>query len=109
MTGRDADHWMTDHLDRPFFFQERMSAVTGILDESIARSDAMHAVPEQTAQVADLFLEFLRRPVRVAILAEHQRVPALQAHVLVMPVAVGDPDVRVVSEKARECVPDACM
>jgi hypothetical protein len=67
----------------------------------------VHAVTEQTAEIADFLLELSVCGVGIAVRRENERVPALDADILVMLVAIGHAHVRVVAEKAGQGMANA--
>jgi hypothetical protein len=72
-----------------FRLQERMAAVAGVLDPSIAMAHDLDAVPEQAAQVAHFLLEPNQIAIGVALGTIDERMPALDAHVFARAVAIG--------------------
>ena len=81
-----------------------MATETGVLPKPITSGDVADAVTEQTAEIADLLLEGRRRRIGIVFGFEHQRMPALRAHVFVAAVAIGELLVIVLAEKTRQRV-----
>jgi hypothetical protein len=81
-----------------------MPAKTRVLLEAVARGDVPDAMPEQAAQIAHLLLERRRVRIRVVSFRKEQRMPALDAHVFMTPVAIGEPFVMMLAEEARQRV-----
>jgi hypothetical protein len=87
--------------------QKRMPAEARIFLQPIPRRHELRAVAEEAAQVPNLFLEGGGRAIGIVSGVKEQRVPALPAHVLVAPVAIGELLVMMLAEKARQRVPHA--
>lgn len=87
-------------------FQEAVTAAAGVLDEPVACGNGADAMPEESAGVADLLRESLPVCERILELGVDQRVTAADADVLVNPVAVDEPDVRVMAQKTRQRMAD---
>ena len=82
-----------------------MAAEARVFLEAVARRNEAGAVAKQPAQVAHLFLEGLRRRVRIVVGVEQQRVPALRADVFVTAIPIGELFIIVLAEKTRQRVP----
>jgi hypothetical protein len=98
---------MPNHGELLFGLQEGMAAETGVLDEPVTPSHAMHAMTEEAAEIPYFLGEERLFRVGVAGGREHQRMAASHTDILVVPIAIHQPPVRVVAEEARQRVPDA--
>ena len=84
-----------------------MPTVASVLLKSFTRGDTVDAMSEQAAEIPHLFLEKPRRRIRVIGRGKKQWVSALNADVLVMPVAIRHECVGVVAEEAGQRVTHA--
>jgi hypothetical protein len=107
MTEENAHERMADDVEHILPFQERMAAMTRALDETVARRDPMHAMAEEAAQIPHLLLELTDIGVRIRGGGEDQWMPALNAHVFVMRVTIGESHVGVVAQKTGKRMPHA--
>jgi hypothetical protein len=80
--------------------EESMAAVAGELMKTVAVGDKVDVVPEPPAQVADLPAEDGRVAIEITVCAKEQRVAALHAYVLGMPIALSEFSISVMAEDA---------
>ena len=102
----EAADRMADLVRAARRLQEAVTAATGVLDEAVACGHGADAMPEESAGVADLLRESVPVCERILELGVDQRVTAADADVLVNPVAVDEPDVRVMAQKTRQRMAD---
>lgn len=88
-------------------FEEGVPAEARILLEPVTRRHMTDAVAEEAAEVAHLLPERRRRAVGIVFGVEQERVPALDAHIFMAPVAVGQLFILMLAEEARQRVTDA--
>ena len=102
-----ADHRVSNDVHRALVLEKRVAAVARVLDEPVTQRDAVHTMTEQPAEVTDFLPELAIRVVGVAIRRKHERVPALNANILVMLVANSHAHIRVMAEKAGQGMANA--
>jgi hypothetical protein len=102
MPAGDAHKRVSDDVQGAVRLQERVTAVTGVLGKPIPRRHEMNPMPEKAAQVADPFSKTFSGHIRIVDGLEEQRVSALHASVLVMPMPARHPHVCMLSEEARQ-------
>jgi hypothetical protein len=98
---------MADHLLAGRMLDKRVAAVTSVLDSAGTLRHRVHRMTEQAAQIPDALLEPIARRVRIASVLEQQRVPAINAGVLRVSVALPRALVSVMAEEAGQRVSDA--
>src|SRR5688572_22456637 len=106
MAAHNADGRMSDVRHIQLGLEKRVAAVACELAIAVAIADHVHVVTEQSAEVADFLVENSRVPVRIRVGAKQQRVAALHADVLRVPVALDEFRIRVMAEKARQRMAD---
>lgn len=102
-----ADSGMLDmQLPVTLRFQEGVAAVARTLAEAVPVGNHVHVMAEDAAAIPDFLVEDRRLAVGIVVGLEHERVAALNADVFAMAIAFDQVGVRVVTEKARERMPD---
>lgn len=104
--GEEAEQRMTHLWSDVVVLEERMAAEAGVFNEAIARGDLVDAVAEQAAGVADFLVEDVAVRERIRRRREDERMSAPYADVLVMSVTPGEQYVSVMTQEARQRVPD---
>ena len=103
----DAPHRMANKRLRLGVLHERVAAAARVFRAAAPLGDAMHAMAEEPAEVAHLFVEDAAGRIRIGILRKQERVAAADAGVFGVAVPLSDALVGVVDEEAPERVANA--
>ena len=107
--GREeADQRMADRAGVGLLFEETVTAVTGVLDETVPHSDGTDTMPEQPACVSNFLGEARAGGESIRAGWENQRVTAPDADVFVNAVAVGQAHICVMDEKTGQGMAHVC-
>ena len=99
VSAEHADWGVRYARDVALGLEESMVAVAGELMKTVAVGDKVDVVPEQPAQVADLLVEDGEVAIGITVCPKEQRVAALHAYVLGMPIALSEFSILVMAEE----------
>jgi hypothetical protein len=88
MAGKSAYPGMFDLPQTRRLLQKRMAALAYILREALSLSRKVHLVAEEAAPVARTFGKHFRRHEWVLSVGDQKRVPASNADVFIVPIAL---------------------
>jgi hypothetical protein len=109
VSRHDAAQWVLDSCDFRFRPQKSVAASARVLYETVPSGHARHVMTEYSAEVPHLLVEQRRAGVGIAGSGKEQRMPALNADVLVIVVPIDEVLIRVVSEKTGQRVTHVCQ
>src|SRR5688572_17979989 len=98
---------MPHDLPAANLLDEAVAAVACVLGAAVAIRHTMDAMPEDAAEIPDALPKHTTIAVGIRGRRKQQRMPALRAGVFRVPRPRADPLVSVMTQEARERVPDA--
>ena len=104
--GEETEERMANLSLAVLLLEEAVTAVTGVLDETVSLGHGANTMTEQSARVSNLFREAIARGEAVRIRGVNEQVTAANANVLVHAVAVGEAHIGVVAQETGQRVPN---
>ena len=100
VAGEKTSDGVLDLRAVPRRLEKAVTAMTGILGQSVALSDLMHPMTQEIAEVTDSLAKRFLLSVEIIVSFEKQRMPALKTDVLVVLVSRPCSGVSVTAQEA---------